>query len=62
MPFKSQAQRRKFAQMVAEGKMSQATFDKWEKETGDTKLPDKVPGKVGATRQPRRVRRIIKTK
>jgi len=33
MPFKSQAQRAKFAALVAEGKMSQATFDKWQSET-----------------------------
>lgn len=42
MLFKSQAQRAKFAQLVKEGKMSQETFDKWQSETGETKLPKKA--------------------
>jgi len=42
MPFKSEAQRAKFAQLVAEGKMSQETFDNWQKATGDKKLPDRL--------------------
>lgn len=46
MPFKSQAQRAKFVQLVKEGKMSQETFDKWQSETGETKLPKKAPVKT----------------
>ena len=42
MAFKSEAQKKKFAQMVAEGKMSQATYDKWDSETPKTKLPEKL--------------------
>lgn len=43
MPFKSKAQRAKFASLVKEGKMSQATFDKWQAETPSHKpLPNKV--------------------
>lgn len=33
MSFKSEAQKRKFASLVKEGKMKQSTFDEWEKET-----------------------------
>jgi hypothetical protein len=29
MPFKSQAQRRKFAQLLVEGKISNKTFEEW---------------------------------
>jgi hypothetical protein len=29
MPFKSQAQRRKFAQLLVEGKISNETFEEW---------------------------------
>lgn len=62
MPFKSEAQRRKFAQMVKDGKMSQATFDEWNKETPD-KIPEKVsPKHVAKIRQPRRVARTMKIK
>lgn len=55
MPFKSQAQREKFLAMVAEGKISQATFDEWEKETGSTKLPARV-GKQNPSPAPEKSR------
>jgi hypothetical protein len=47
MPFKSQAQRRKFAQLLVEGKISDETFEEWNRETGGRKLPERVhPGAV----------------
>lgn len=42
-PFKSEAQRRKFAEMVKLGTMKQSVFDEWAKATGDAKLPERVP-------------------
>jgi hypothetical protein len=42
MPFKSQAQRRKFAQLLVEGKISDQTFEEWNRETGSSKLPERV--------------------
>ena len=48
MPFKSQAQRRKFAQLLVEGKISNETFEEWNRETGSAKLPDHVEPKAGA--------------
>jgi hypothetical protein len=45
MPFKSQAQRRKFAQLLVEGKISAKTFEEWNRETGSKKLPDHVTRK-----------------
>jgi len=42
MPFKSQAQRRKFAQLLVEGKISDETFEEWNRETGRKKLPERV--------------------
>jgi hypothetical protein len=45
MPFKSQAQRRKFAQLLVEGKISPQTFEEWNRETGSRKLPDHVKRK-----------------
>ena len=38
MPFKSQAQRRKFAQFLVEGKISNQTFEEWNRETGAAKF------------------------
>jgi hypothetical protein len=48
MPFKSQAQRRKFAQLLVEGKISNETFEEWNRETGGAKLPDHVKPKARA--------------
>jgi hypothetical protein len=42
MPFKSQAQRRKFAQLLVEGKISNKTFEEWNRETGGKRLPERV--------------------
>lgn len=42
MPFKSKAQRRKFAQLLVEGKISNETFEEWNRETGAQKLPERV--------------------
>ena len=42
MPFKSQAQRRKFARLLFEGKISGDTFEEWNRETGARKLPERV--------------------
>jgi hypothetical protein len=42
MPFKSKAQRRKFAQLLVAGKISNETFEDWNRETGGNKLPERV--------------------
>jgi hypothetical protein len=59
MPFKSQAQRRKFAQLLVEGKISDQTFEEWNRETGHKKLPERVGAKTMASpkaKLPRRAR------
>jgi hypothetical protein len=45
MPFKSQAQRRKFAEMLVKGEISPETFEEWNRETGSKKLPERVTKK-----------------
>jgi len=42
MPFKSKAQRRKFAELLVKGKISPETFEEWNRETGRTRLPERV--------------------
>ena len=42
MPFKSQAQRRKFARLLVEGKISNQTFEEWNRETGTKKLLEHI--------------------
>jgi hypothetical protein len=45
MPFKSRAQRRKFAQLLVEGKISPEVFEEWNRETGRAELPERVQKK-----------------
>ena len=45
MPFKSQAQRRKFAELLVQGKISADTFEEWNRETGSKRLPEHVSAK-----------------
>ena len=42
MPFKSQAQRRKFAELLVKGEITPETFEEWNRETGSAKLPEHV--------------------
>ena len=42
MPFRSQAQRRLFYAMLRRGEIDRATVERWERETGDRKLPERV--------------------
>jgi hypothetical protein len=45
VPFKSQAQRRKFAELLVKGEISKETFEEWNRETGSEKLPERVKPK-----------------
>ena len=64
MPFRSQAQRRKFAQLLVEGKISNETFEEWNRETGGKRLPERAHRKkktaTSATRTRRRAARARK--
>jgi len=51
MPFKSQAQRRKFAGLLVKGELTPETFEEWTRETGDAKLPERVAPKRPATKR-----------
>jgi hypothetical protein len=57
MPFKSQAQRRKFAQLLVEGKISNETFEEWNRETGGRQLPERAMAKKKATRSSKSTKR-----
>jgi hypothetical protein len=52
MPFKSQAQRRKFAELLVKGEISNETFEEWNRETGSRRLPERV--------RPKRARKTAK--
>jgi hypothetical protein len=51
MPFKSQAQRRKFAELLVQGKISPDTYEEWNRETGGATLPERVKRKGTKARQ-----------
>jgi hypothetical protein len=53
MPFKSKAQRRKFAELLVEGKISNETFEEWNRETGSAKLPERVKPKTRRRSKPK---------
>jgi hypothetical protein len=51
VPFKSQAQRREFAQLLVEGKISNETFEEWNRETGAKRLPERASGKTKSAKK-----------
>ena len=57
MPFKSQAQRRKFAELLVQGKIANETFEEWNRETGGKKLPERVKKRASKTRKGARKKR-----
>jgi hypothetical protein len=54
MPFKSKAQRRKFAQLLVEGRISDETYEEWNRETGGRKLPERATRMKAARKKPAR--------
>ena len=65
MPFKSKAQRRTFAALLVEGKISPETYEEWNRETGGKKLPERVTAKAKkkkAAKKKRPARRKTKKK
>ena len=47
MPFKSKAQRRKFAELLVKGEISEETYEEWNRSTGKARLPERVRPKTG---------------
>jgi hypothetical protein len=45
MPFKSKAQRRKFAELLVKGEISPETYEAWNRETGRQRLPERAAQK-----------------
>ena len=62
MPFKSKAQRRKFAHLLVEGKIKPETYEEWNKETGRKELPERVKKKKKAAKKKVKAKARPKTK
>ncbi len=46
MPIKSQAQRRKFAELLMKGEISEEVYERWNREAGYKELPEHVKPKA----------------
>jgi len=61
MPFKSKAQRRKFAELLVKGEITEEAYERWNQETGKAKLPEyahpKTRRKAKAKKKPKARRR-----
>ena len=42
MPFKSKAQRRKFAELLVKGKITDEAYERWNQTTGRKELPERL--------------------
>lgn len=63
MPFKSKAQRRKFAELLVEGKITPEAYEEWNRSTGNQKLPERVKPKKKARPKPRsKTKKTTKTR
>lgn len=49
MAMKSRAQRRKFAQLLVEGKIDPEVYERWNREAAKKRLPERVKRKKGAS-------------
>jgi hypothetical protein len=48
MPFKSKAQRRKFAELLMDGKITDEQYEEWNRSTGKKVLPERIHPKEPA--------------
>ena len=65
MPFKSKAQRRKFAELLVKGEITPETFEEWNRATGSKELPERVspaPRKRKKARKPAKIARAARKK
>jgi hypothetical protein len=53
MPFKSKAQRRKFAELLIEGKITDEQYEEWNRSTGKKVLPERIHPKEPAKKATR---------
>ena len=60
MPFKSKAQRRKFAELLVKGEISPETYEEWNRETGGKVLPERVKKKAKKAKRATKARKAGK--
>ena len=60
MAVKSKAQRRKFAQLLVEGKIKPEVYERWNREAGKKELPERV-SKKRSTQKKRKTKKKRKS-
>ena len=60
MAVKSRAQRRKFAQLLVEGKITREVYERWNREAGKKKLPEHVKKKRRKKKRKAKKRRRLR--
>jgi hypothetical protein len=61
MAVKSKAQRRKFAQLLVEGKIKPEVYERWNREAGKRDLPERVVKKMKSISKKRRTKKTKRT-
>ena len=62
MPIKSKAQRRKFAELLVEGKITPETFEEWNRAAGSAELPERLhPQRAAKRKRKTKSKRTAKT-
>lgn len=59
MPIKSQAQRRKFAELLVEGKISNEVYERWNRGAGYKELPERVKPKAKSKSKAKRTSKAM---
>ena len=54
MAVKSKAQRRKFAQLLVDGKIKPEVYERWNRDAGKKKLPERVKRKKSRKKRKRK--------
>jgi hypothetical protein len=62
VPFKSRAQRRKFASLLMSGDITPEQYERWNRETGRAELPERVKPRRKPKSKSKRSRRASKRK
>ena len=57
MAVKSKAQRRKFAQLLVDGKIKPEVYERWNRTAGRRKLPERVNRKKARKKKAKRTRK-----
>ena len=60
MAMKSRAQRRKFAQLLVEGKIDPEVYERWNREAGKKRLPERVKRKKKKSKKRRVLKRRLR--